>query len=442
MGFDDSQFAIPAAARTRVVSPRVASAIDPFARCLETHEDGELSARHGDYRLQTALQPIYSYAHRRPVGYEGLVRARDRAGNPVSPAALLDSVASFDETIFLDRLLRALHVANFSARGMRDAWIFLNINPLVVIHGRKRGAFFREMLRYFDLPPHLVAVEITEAGTMEEEDLECAASYFREIGCLIAIDDFGAGHSNFNRIWKLRPDIIKLDRDMIQKSAIDPNTGRSLARIVGLLHEIGALVVAEGIETEQEALAAVNADVDLLQGYFFARPVVGARPTEDSGEVFERLQLGFGRHMHEEDAAFKASMKPYRSSFAHVSELVSAGAALAEATRVMIRMPSVQRFFLLDDTGTQIGANLSAPGCPNQPDSRHLPVSNARGANWMHRPYFRRAVTNPGTIQITRPYLSIADARMCLTLSMCVETEGGARVLCCDVGYPLENQRT
>lgn len=439
MGFDDSR--VPVRRTQFAHAQRNLHGLDCYTHALRREPGGSFGASHRGLQVRSAFQPIFSYAHRRPVGYEGLLRAQDAAGNPVSPMTLLDAIDDFEETVFVDRLLRALHVANFRAAEPHAAWLFLNINPLVVIHGRRRGPFFRELLAEFGLPPQQVVVEVTESGTMEEEDLARAAAWFRDIGCLVAIDDFGAGHSNFNRIWKLQPDIIKLDREMIRKAASDPTAGRSLARIVSLLHEIGALVVAEGIETAEEALAAVNADADLLQGYWFARPQIGIGDIRDCDQRFAALRGEFSGRMRGEDVAFKSALQPYRAAFAHVSELVCAGAGLETAARVMIAMPKVQRFFLLDQNGTQIGANVPAAGGVEPPALRHGPLADASGANWMHRPYFRRAVTNPGSIQVTRPYLSIADARLCLTLSIDLDAGGSRRVLCCDIEYPLPQER-
>lgn len=411
-------------------------ALKPFTRSMEVQQDGAIVAHHGPYQLKSAFQPIYSYAHKRPVGYEALVRPQDAQGKAVSPGLFLGSARSLDETVFLDRLLRALHVANFFRHPPEDAWIFLNVNPVVVIHGPARGSFFRAMLEAFQVPAHRVVVEVMETGTREEDHLERTAAYYREVGCLVAIDDFGAGHSNFNRIWNIKPDIIKLDRAMIQKAAADPVARRSLTHIVALLHEIGALVVAEGIESRQEALVAVNADMDLLQGFYFARPSTGLGGDLSCHEQFATLHEHFKRQMHEEDVDFGLLIRPHRGAFVQSANLLAEGHDPTVATRIMLSMPNVQRCYLLDEHGTQMGEILPSVNHRVPSDPRHGPLSNARGGSWIHRPYFRRAMAKPGAMQITRPYLSFVDARMCLTLSMAIPAAVGTRVLCCDIRYP------
>jgi hypothetical protein len=100
-------------------------------------------------------------------------------------------------------------------------------------------------------------------------------------------------------------------------------------------------------------------------------------------------------------------------------------------------MRSVIRCYLLDADGSQIGENLTAADYVSRRDPRHLPLGTGSGANWMHRHYFRRAVSHPSTVQISRPYLSLTDPRMCLTLSRAVRRGSDLVVFCCDLEYPV-----
>jgi hypothetical protein len=97
----------------------------------------------------------------------------------------------------------------------------------------------------------------------------------------------------------------------------------------------------------------------------------------------------------------------------------------------------VIRAYLLDAEGSQIGDNLTAVAHRAHGDLRHQPLGAVSGANWMHRHYFRRALSNPSTVQISRPYLSLTDPQMCLTLSRAVRRGAELVVLCCDLEYPV-----
>jgi EAL domain-containing protein (putative c-di-GMP-specific phosphodiesterase class I) len=394
-----------------------------------------VEGRHRDYTIRSAFQPIFSFAHGRAVGFEGLARAWDRAGKAVPPPVLLASAPEGDEAVFLDRLLRALHTANFSTHAFPDAWLFLNVSPEVVVNGRSRGPFFKEMLRAIGMPPHRVVVEVTESETADEGALEEAAHYYKKIGCLLAIDDFGAGHSNFQRIWRLKPDIIKLDRLMISQAARDPAARRSLVGIAALLHEIGALVLAEGIETEAEAVAALQAEVDLLQGYLLQRPFVGDAPALDAKARFGGLREALLRQVRDEETFLSAALQPYLEAFKGAAQRVSRGEDAEKAVGSLLEMPRVLRCYFLETCGTQVGGNLAGSGSVRV-DPKYRPLTDVRGANWMHRHYCRRAISNPDRTQVSRPYLSITDPGLCLTLSRALPGAAGTRVLCCDLVAP------
>ena len=75
-----------------------------------SEEDGRWVGRHRNHRLRSHFQPIYSFPHRRPVGYEGLIRVFSEQGEPLSPVAAFEQVGDFREQVMLDRLCRLLHV--------------------------------------------------------------------------------------------------------------------------------------------------------------------------------------------------------------------------------------------------------------------------------------------------------------------------------------------
>lgn len=104
--------------------------------------------------------------------------------------------------------------------------------------------------------------------------LQGAISVYRSRGFRVAIDDFGCQHSNFDRLWRLTPDIVKLDRSLIVQVTKNSRARRILPKIIQIIHDSGAQVVVEGIEIPEQHALARDAGADLLQGYFYARPSV------------------------------------------------------------------------------------------------------------------------------------------------------------------------
>src|SRR5690606_28224473 len=131
----------------------------------------------------------------------------------------------------------ALHARNFSAMPSERNWLFLNIGSAELDLGAWADGFFPALLQGSGLAPHQLVVEILEAPLSPRVDLDAVLGYFRELGVLVALDDFGAGHSNFERIWKLKPDIVKLDRSFVVSAERDRAMRRSLPNIVDILHQ-------------------------------------------------------------------------------------------------------------------------------------------------------------------------------------------------------------
>jgi len=117
---------------------------------------------------------------------------------------------------------------NFQRLGNTRSWLFLNVDPQVASESLRHGPFFLKMLQSNGFPTHRVAVELIETPFEDETHLATAVEHYRKLGCLIVIDDFGAGYSNFDRIWRLRPDIVKIDREMTRRVTIEPSRGACL----------------------------------------------------------------------------------------------------------------------------------------------------------------------------------------------------------------------
>lgn len=383
--------------------------------------------------MGSAFQPIISLPHRRAVGYEALLRARAQDGQPVAPPAVFDMAQGESECVFLDRLCRYLHVANFLASAAApDTWLFLNVNPLVSVQGKEHGTFFEEMLAHHGIPAHRVVIEVLEGEIQQEEQLAASVDYYKSLGCLVAIDDFGAGHSNFDRIWRIAPHIVKLDRAMISQATSNGVVRRLLPRLVSMIHESGSLALMEGIETEDQALISMDAGFDFVQGYYFGRPNETIGPLgSEMVDICDR----FRSFADQENQRYRLELQRYENLFRATSRLIAAGQAVESACRELLEQPRVERCYLLDMEGYQIGANLAAPQRLRPPNPRFAPLADASGAIWSRKPYFRRAVAAPNQVQVSRPYLSITGANMCVTLSILLDTQAGPRIFCLDLDW-------
>lgn len=400
-------------------------------------DGGRWSARHRDLRLSSQFQPIYSLPHRRPVGYEALARFTDASGASVDPALVFAQGLEPFEQLQLDRLCRLLHVHNFVTQEVPDCWLFLNIHPEVFVRAALEAPMLARAVQTVEqlgLPMHRLVFEVTEEVMARGAYFEQAVEAARATGCLLALDDFGAGHSNFDRVWRMRPEIVKLDKSLPRRALDSPRVARIMAQMVALLHECGALVLQEGIEGRDEMQLALDADVDLLQGYGLGRPMDDllepqTNPTIDGFWDLIDVRSLQGRERDEE------RLQPFRAAVHAAVVRLQAGEPLEQAGQSFLSVPGAQLCFLLDEHGLDLGMRVHPDAQDSCPDLRFAPLDASHHARWSRRPYFRRAMADIGQLQVTRPYLSLHGARMCVTLSMAFWLGPHLRVLCADVDW-------
>lgn len=399
-------------------------------------DEGRYWAPFQGLQLTSHFQPIVSLSHRRVVGHEGLLRGHDWAGRSVPPLDILARAGTSNQVQMLDSLCHALHMVNRRVDDDGLRWLFLNLHPEVfaTIRTNGTGATLQALMEHAELPPERIVIEVLEHAMSDRAEFIDAVGWLRELGCLIALDDFGAGHSNFDRVWRIKPDIVKLDRSFALQCISDDTARRMLPRIVGLLHEAGSLVVLEAVENEDQAVLAMDADIDFAQGYYFGRPQPQARVGDDVLAAIDRVWERFDGEVDAERRRYQARIGRYVETIGRAADLLAVGTPMKVAVRDFLALDGAERSFLLDEAGIQFGPNVIAARF-DAARTGFAPLSEAHDAKWSRRPYFRRAIEHPGEVQVTRPYLSIASATLCVTVSVCFRRDGGRYVICGDIAW-------
>jgi len=223
--------------------------------------DGRISKLIAGDQLRAVFQPIVDMMTGKIFAYEAL--ARTSALDIKSPPEMFDISITEGMCGTLGRRLRELSVV-----GCPDVPLFLNVHP---------NEFAERWLVQPDDPifshEHGVFLEITESVPLSH--FEMCNSILQEIrgkGINLVVDDLGAGYSNLKYIADLTPEVVKLDRELIAGLAGDTRLMKLVTAIVRLCEDLGAAVVAEGIETSEELGAVLDAGVGYGQGYYLARP--------------------------------------------------------------------------------------------------------------------------------------------------------------------------
>jgi EAL domain-containing protein (putative c-di-GMP-specific phosphodiesterase class I) len=124
------------------------------------------------------------------------------------------------------------------------------------------------------IAPACLELELTESAVMSDPNNTISIfERIHELGVEIAVDDFGTGYSSLSYLRKLPLDTLKIDRSFVQDLDTDTNDRAIVNAIIGLAHNLGLQVVAEGVETEPQRNHLVDQGCDILQGYLFSRPL-------------------------------------------------------------------------------------------------------------------------------------------------------------------------
>ena len=227
----------------------------------------ELNAFRSVYQPIVSLRPGDNDA---VVGYEALLRATG-ANGPVFPDQLFPAAAEAGWLHVLDRIGRtsAIHGA---AGWLEDKLLFVNFVPTTIYRPEVCLRTTTEAAAAAGLRLDQLVFEVTESEHVSDVDhLSGVFDYYRRGGAMVAIDDLGAGYSSLNMLVRLQPDVVKLDKEIVQ-ALPGPLSKAVVAAVVSMTHSYGGRVVAECIETAEQADAARDLGVDLGQGWFFGRP--------------------------------------------------------------------------------------------------------------------------------------------------------------------------
>jgi EAL domain-containing protein (putative c-di-GMP-specific phosphodiesterase class I) len=217
-----------------------------------------------------AFQPIVDVTQREIFAYEALVRGANGEG-----AAEVISRVEPQQRPFFDQACRAKAIEQASVFGMQSR-LSLNVSPTDVCN--------EECLRSTiaaaegcNFPMHQLMLEITEAERVDDlSRLASAFGVYRQYGITSAIDDFGAGFAGLELLAGFQPDVVKIDMHLVRNIHADRVRRTIVKGLVATCGELDIKVVAEGVEAPEEFYVLRELGVALFQGYYFARPVVGA----------------------------------------------------------------------------------------------------------------------------------------------------------------------
>ena len=242
-------------------------ALDVLAR------SGWLLDQLAEGRFTSFFHPIVHAADTgRIFAHEALLRGVERDGSLVAPQPILDLAREAGMLLEVDfaACRSAIREAARHGPGMS---VFINFSPAAVRDPRKSLKATIAAIEEAQLPHDRVVFEVVEADRFEDaSQLERLLRSYREAGFRVALDDLGAGWSTLNLVHRVRPDFIKLDRELIRGVHLDPVKGLIASKLLEIGRGMGIGTIVEGVEEEAELRWVREHGADFVQGFLFGRP--------------------------------------------------------------------------------------------------------------------------------------------------------------------------
>jgi diguanylate cyclase (GGDEF)-like protein len=223
-------------------------------------------------RMRLVLQPMISARSRRPEIYECLLRMERVNGELVSAGQFIEIAEQLGLSRLIDK--RTLEMALALLKQHPELTLAVNISSLTATDPEWLDALRRLTAGDAAMTRRLI-VEITETSVITDMDLmKSFVDTLRELGCRVAIDDFGAGYTSFKNLKALQVDIVKIDGAFVKDLMADRSDQAFIRTMVDLARSFKLVTVAEWVGDEDAASFLSHAGIDYLQGYHFGQPIL------------------------------------------------------------------------------------------------------------------------------------------------------------------------
>ncbi len=250
---------------------------DEFGEHLRSNFDLEAALHSAVDRNELILhyQPIVDSRTGQVTGAEALMRWM-RGGQLITPASFIP-LAEENGLVFRMAewaISEALQqVRRWQLRGLGLTSVSVNINVRHLVQPSLTRAV-TQALEATQLPPSTLTLELTESDVMQDiEKALTALRTLKDLGVRLALDDFGTGYSSLAYLTQLPLDCLKIDRSFIQEMQINPQQLMVVRGIVALGSALGLTTTAEGVENREELVALQKMGCQMVQGYYFTRPL-------------------------------------------------------------------------------------------------------------------------------------------------------------------------
>lgn len=375
------------------------------------------------------FQPIVSVANGKITGYEALARQFDQHNKVISAGSLFSSPhLDAKQRTELDRQVR-WHALKKFAELDSNTYLAINISAAWIDNLRRLNALpTLKMLDDLNIDRHRIIIEITEDHADLNKLTEIVKRY-RKQGLRVALDDFGAGASQLQRVMAIQPDIIKIDMRLFKKAT----KGGIASEVVNLMTRLGkrtgCQIICEGVETDEEFLFGLNCGAQFMQGYLFSPAEAEFKPANLYEQHITSLRNKFLKNTLAKQQAKISAINATKTLIYRLADTLQGDFNLNELASWNFTQSGVMRFYLCDNKGYQLSPDFNFSEDKWFTDPRKI------GFNWSWRPYFFQLLAleasgDYGRIVTSERYRDFGSDFLCKTLSLRLDPD---RILLVDI---------
>jgi EAL domain-containing protein (putative c-di-GMP-specific phosphodiesterase class I) len=378
------------------------------------------------------FQPIISIKDKKIFAYESLTRAYDEDGELIMPLYLFEQARKENLSLKLDEHVRKLAILKFKDYYKNDENLLLFLNFESSVIDNNVADNFIEFVESHNINPSNVVIEIKEDSVKDTDSLQMFVKKYRNSGFVIALDDFGTGYSSFDRLALIRPNIVKVDRSIIYDINNNFVNSEILNAVAKMCHKIGAMVVAEGVESRDEILNCMKKDIYLFQGFWFSKPkkdidnALHKNIANNIEMVGNEYRFRVKEHITKKHKLLRNSQELAKKV---MSVLEENGLEDEKAIDdIILQNDKLEAIYMLNElNGVQVGKTAILT------EERFLYKPTQDGHDHSLKKYYFIAKESSRGDFLSSNYISKASGNMCRTYSSQIVLNGTKYILCLDV---------
>lgn len=381
---------------------------------INIHELADTSA------ITVQFQPVVSVVKKSVIGLDGISTGAAVNNKFIPMTVLSDKAESQDISIDLDRLIRERIVEKFISiyNEPKESILLLNIDMAVIAKFVGSGILMNLVNKY-NLDPKNVVLNIYINDIVDEDILKQFINTYRYKGFLVALC-IGSRFANLDKISHVEPDIIKISSSITKDIDMDYYKQEIFKSLVSLSKKISALVIAEGIETEVQALITMELGADMLQGNYFSEfKEISLDNIKSVEDKVKQTASRYKKYMIEQIDAEKTKHKEYEAilnSVIHELSIKEENKFNDILNDSLNKYDAFECIYVLDESGIQVSDTVTH--VKNMLAQKALIFKPAKkGTDHSLKKYYYFLKNMGLNKYVTDPYISLATGNLCLTIS-------------------------